>query len=470
MSGSLYEEMDAIFHPGSMAAVGVTERMENQGMSFLIGYRKMGFKGPLYAINPKKKFTRFETYPTLLDVPGPVDYVKISVPAAAVPAVMEDCVKKGVRCVTVFSSGFRESGTEEGAALEGEVLRIARKGGIRLIGPNCMGLYCPESGLSIRVDMPAVENGRLALISQSGGISISAVMAAAEKGMGFSKAISYGNESDLGPPEFLHYLARDPKTSVICLYIEGTRRPADLKAALIDAASKKPLIMLKGGSTSVGHRAVASHTGALAGSSKVWEALARQSGAMTADDIDGMLDLAMLHSLGQPPPGRRIGLLTISGGFGVFATDQVVRAGFEMPELTPETREALRENFDAPGTSTRNPVDLAAKFFQPQHFQKLFGALDSDSGIDAYITVIAMEYLTYLGSKADQWAGFMVKAIQGGLKLIKKPVYVVFFHTAFDELRLKFEKSFIEEGFPVFPDMPSCLDALSRSMKSKARK
>jgi acyl-CoA synthetase (NDP forming) len=465
MGGSLYEELDRIFHPRAMAAVGVSDSMENMGMGFLLGYQKAGFKGKLYAVNPKKKFERFETYPSLLDIPGPVDFVKVSVPAAKVPPVIEDCARKGVRAVTIFSSGFRESGTAAGEALEQESVRAAKQGGVRVIGPNCMGIYCPESGMSIRADMPILPDGRIGLISQSGGISISVIMAAAERGIAFGKGVSYGNESDLGPPEFLHYLARDPRIKVICLYIEGTRRPDELKAALTDAAARKPVIVLKGGTTGVGNRAVSSHTGAMAGAGEIWDALIRQAGAMPATDIDSMLDLAVLHSLSAPPRGRRVCLLSVSGGFGVFATDQIIRAGFEMPELGAETRQALSKNFDAPGTSTRNPVDLAAKFFQPQHFQELFGALNAEPNIDAFIVIVAIEYLCFVGSKAAEWSGFMVKALQGGLKLLQKPVYVVSFHTALDELRLQHERSFLAEGLPVFPDMNRCLAAVNRAMK-----
>jgi len=467
MKASLYEELDKIFHPGCMASVGASSNMANMGMGFLFGYKKLGFSGKLYAIHPTKRSDHFETYPGLLDVPGPIDEVKVSIPARLVPGVMKDCVKKGVRCVTIFSSGFRESGTAEGEALEDEVVRIAGKGGVRVIGPNCMGIYCPETGMSIRADMPKVDGGKIALISQSGGIAISFSLAAGEKGVGLSKVVSYGNECDLGAPEFLHYLARDKKTEVICLYIEGTRRAGELFSALKDAAEKKPVVILKGGSTDVGNRAVASHTGALTGSSEVWNAIARQTKAIMAEDTDEMLDLAILLSLVGPPPGRRIGLLTISGGFGVFATDQVVRAGFEMPLLAKQTQKALFKFIDAPGTSIQNPVDMAAKFFQPQHYAELFPAFDKDPGVDAFILVCAMEYLTILSSKTREWSTAMVKTLINGLNYMKKPVYIVLLHTAEEVIRLEHEHSFLAAGYPVFPTVNRCLLAMQRSMERK---
>jgi len=470
MDSKLFEEIDRIYHPRAVAAIGVSDRMESQGKSFLLGHQQLGFKGPLYGIHPTKKLARFETYPALTAVPGPVDYVKICVPAERVPGVMKDCAAKGVRCATIFSSGFRESGTARGLELEQEMIRIARQGGVRVIGPNCMGLYCPETGLSIRSDMPDLPDGRISLVSQSGGVTISLAYMAAEKGIGFSKAVSYGNESDLGPPEFLPYLARDPQTSVICLYIEGTRRPEQLRAALADAAAKKPLIILKGGMTEVGERAVASHTGALTGAAQVWRALARQTGAIMADDLDDLVDLAMLYTLSRPPAGRRIGILTISGGFGVFATDQVINAGFEMPELSAEGRAALLKFVDAPGTSVKNPVDMAAKFFQPQNYERIFSGLNQEPAVDSYIVILAMEYLTYINEKAPEWSGFLTKALINALnRITDKPVYVVFFHTILDKLRQDLELEFIRAGYPVYPDMERCLTALARAADRDGR-
>lgn len=460
--GGWFKELDDLFHPRAMAMVGVSTGIESMGMSFLLGYRRLGFSGELYAIHPRKQIKDFPTYPSLESVPGPVDYVIVAVPALAVPEVMKDCAAKGVRCVTIFSSGFRESGTEEGRALEEEVVRIAREGGLRVIGPNCMGIHCPASGMSIRADMPKTPPGRIGLLSQSGGISISITLMAAERGVGFSKVISYGNECDLGAPEFLRYLAEDPETAVICLYIEGSRRPEEFRSALSSAAAKKPVIILKGGTTEVGNRAVASHTGALAGSLQVWEALAKQSGAVLVHDTDEMLDLALLFALSRRP-GKRLGLFTISGGFGVFATDQVVQAGFEMPLLDHTTQQELGAFVNAPGTSLKNPVDMAAKFFQPHNYQKILTIFDRDPGLDAFLMIGAMEYLTYLDKHAADWSAFMVKALINAMKEMKKPVYVVLLHTAEENLRLIHERSFLAAGLPVFPTMSRCLLALSRA-------
>lgn len=465
MDDRLFAEMDAIFHPRSMAAIGVKEDMGNQGMSFLLGYRKQGFAGPLYAIHPTRKLKDFETYPSLLDVPGPVDMVKIALPARLVPDVIRDCGKKGVRSAVIFSSGFRESGTAEGAALEEELVAAARAGGVRIIGPNCMGIYCPESGMSLRVDMPVLMGGQISLISQSGGVSNSLVMAAAERNVGFAKAVSYGNESDLGPVELLPYFAADPNTKVIAVYIEGTRRPDEFRRALTEAAAIKPVVVLKGGTTATGSRAVSSHTGALTGTGEIWKAVVRQAGASWAEDLDELLDLCLVHALSRPPAGRRVCLLTISGGFGVFATDQIARAGFEMPPLSTATFERLAPFIEAPGSSLGNPIDMAAKFFQPQNYDNIFPVLRDDSNFDAYIMILANEYMAYLGKNLRSWSEFVVKALIPTLQKIGKPVYIVFMRTAGEEVRLDHERTLLASGFPVFPTVARCLTAMNRAMR-----
>lgn len=458
-----YEELDRIFHPRSMAAVGAADKIGNMGVSFLLGYQKNGFTGRLYGVNPGTQLKKFKTYPRITDIPGDVDEARICVPARYVPDIMRDCVAKGVRCAAIFTSGFRETGTEEAKALEEEVIAIARQGGVRLIGPNCMGILCPESGMSIRSDMPVMKDGRIGLISQSGGVAISLSLAAREINLGLSKVVSYGNESDLGAPEFLYYLARDPKTTVICLYIEGTRRADALAAALKDAAARKPVIMLKGGLTEAGGRAANSHTGAMTGAAVIWRAIANQTGAIMVDDTEEMLDLAMLFALKPPPRGKHLGLITISGGFGVIATDLVAGAGFETPPLAAPTQEFLQKFIDAPGTSIQNPVDMAAKFFQFDAYPEIFSTFDRDPNIDAFVMIGAVEYLTFLSSKASEYATFLVEAMADALDAMKKPTYVVLLHTVAEDIRLAQQRFYIERGYPVFPTVQRCLLAMQRA-------
>ena len=283
--------------------------------------------------------------------------------------------------------------------------------------------------------------------------------------MPISKAVSFGNESDLGPPEFLHYMARDSETKVICLYVEGTRRSDELKKAIFDAAARKPLIILKGGLTETGGRAVASHTGAMSGSAAIWEALARQAGAILVNDFDELVDMAFLFSLSKPPSGNRIGLLTISGGFGVYATDQVINSGFELPEFSDSVKKGVAKFIDAPGTSVNNPVDMAAKSFQPENFSEMYSTLNSDNDIDSFVIICSIEYMTFFGDNQDAILDYIFPKMIEAMKEFKKPVYIAFLHTAIEYSRLKNERAFLKAGYPVFATVQRCLTAMKRAQQ-----
>ena len=226
------DELDRIFSPRSVAVVGASENIKRSGYRFLKSFITIGFKGSLYAINPSTdKVFHCPAYPRITDVPGNVDHVVVCVPSIHIPSIIQDCVDKSVNSVVVFSSEFSETGTEEGRLLEEELVKIARKSHLRIIGPNCMGIYCPSSGLSFRLDMPK-RSGTVGMISQSGGMAISTLLSATERNIFFSKVISYGNEADLGAPELLEYLSADDNTSIIMVYIEGTKNGRELFSAL----------------------------------------------------------------------------------------------------------------------------------------------------------------------------------------------------------------------------------------------
>jgi acyl-CoA synthetase (NDP forming) len=441
--------------------VGVSDKLANAGKGFLDTQKTMGFKGKLYAINPKSKIEGFDTYPSLRDIPGPVDHVIIAVPASAVPSVIEDCVRKGVRSAAIFTSGFREWNTEEGQAVEDQIARMARKRGIRLLGPNCMGFFCPETGLGFRSDMPATKGGKISLISQSGGIFNSLGFMANEKGTPLAKAVSYGNECDLGPAELLLYLAEDPATEVICLYIEGTRDGNALRDALSFAVSRKPVLVLKGGRSTSGSRAVQSHTGSLSGSSQTWESLCRQSGAVLVEDLEEMMDTARLLLLAPRPKNRNTVLMSISGGFSVLFTDILANADFAVPELSPEAQQDLYKIIHYPGTSIRKPLDLAQSFFYIKKFPLLFKRLGEEDDMGIYIMVLVMEYLTLDGEGGAKIGMLILNALIQAFKKVDKTLVVVFPESTESEARLGMIKHITESGYPVFDSMKRCAIALN---------
>ena len=464
---STFSSIDKLFHPRAVAVVGAGNKPGNQGRWFLKAMDNPNYKGELYAIHPRDDVKGYKSYRSLLEVPGPVDHAILSVPAAATINVVEDCGKKGVRSAALFTSGFAEEGTEEGRVLQAELVQTARKGGVRLIGPNCMGFHCPRTGLSFRQDHPLRE-GPLAFVTQSGGICMTAIFIGESKGLGFSKAISYGNESDLGAAELLHYLAEDPETGAILVYVEGTHDGAAFLEALKHASSRKPVVMLKGGITSVGTKAALSHTGAMAGSSEMWEAAARQAGVPMVPSMDELIDTAQAFVQIKKPAGRNVGLITISGGFGVFATDVLTKAGFSMPSFTKGTTKVLTRLIKQPGTSIKNPVDMASAFFHMKKYPKLFATLGADPAVDIFVVLVAVEYLTRKSEDIMSFANLFVSQLIAAFGHIPKPVAVVFFQTTMNEKRLELERYFIDAGYPVFPTVERCADAISRRLNCVA--
>jgi acyl-CoA synthetase (NDP forming) len=348
--------LDFMFHPRSVAVAGASSG-GGFGTVFLASLQAFKFPGPIYPVNPKaQEIGGLTCYASLRDVPGDVDYVISSVPASAVPQLLEDSAAKGVKAIHFFTAGFSETGEEERVELEQQVIQRARELGIRIIGPNCMGLYVPASHLAFFPDFPK-EAGRVAMISQSGANATEFVHRAGVRGLRFSKVISYGNAADLDESDFFQYCAADPETDIITSYIEGIKDGRRFLDALTEAAAAKPVAILKGGRTEAGGRAANSHTGALAGSLDIFDAACRQAGAMRVDDLEELADVALVLRFVGVVPGPGVGIVGAGGGHSVLAADQVVSAGLRVPNLPEETQERLKEFTPLAGTSVRNPID-----------------------------------------------------------------------------------------------------------------
>ena len=349
--------LDFMFHPRSIAIPGASTQ-EGPG-SFVAAIKEMGFTGDLYPVNPKaEEIQGLKCYPRLLDIPGHVDHVISSVPLRFVEQLMDDCVVKGVRSVHFFTAGFSETGDEAAAALESRVLARARAAGIRVIGPNCMGLYYPKGGLSFMPSLPT-EPGPVAMLSQSGANAGEFCRTAAVRGLRYSKVVSYGNGTDVRESELLEYCAEDPETEVIACYIEGITDGAHFMRALRKAAAVKPVVILKGGRTEAGARATASHTGSLAGSLQIFDAAVRQAGAVRVDRMEELVDQSVAFRYLKSLAGPRAGIVGGGGGYSVLASDDIGAAGLEMPTLPAEIQQKLRDFTPTAGTSVRNPVDTS---------------------------------------------------------------------------------------------------------------
>ncbi len=464
-AGATHAEIDAIFHPRSVAVVGASDKPRGRGKMFITAMDNERFRGELYAIHPSERMEKYPTYTRVSEVPGPVDHAILAIPAGQTVEVIEDCGKKGVRSASLFTSGFAEEGDEQGRRLQQQLVSVAARAGVRLIGPNCMGLFCPQSGLSFRPDLPLLEGG-LGIVAQSGGICMTTVFMAHNTGMGVSKAISYGNEADMTAAEFLRYLADDPATRVILLYVEGARDGADFLHALDHAAARKPVVMLKGGTSDQGVKAVCSHTGSLAGSNRIWQAVARQSGVPVVPSMDELLDSAQIFERMKRPAGNRAAVVTISGGFGVFATDILAGRGLQMSDFSPSTVEVLDKLIKRAGTSIENPLDMASTFHHFKKYPAVLGALDADPEVDLFVLLLATEYVTTRQQGAMAIAEMVTGEILAGFARVTKPVAVVFFRTTLDEERLALERKLLDAGYPVFPTVERCADALSRRLRT----
>jgi acyl-CoA synthetase (NDP forming) len=273
--------LDSLFHPRSIAVVGASDGYFN-GVTqvFLDTLIQFKYKGAIYPVNPKfEKVSGLKCYPSVRDIPDVVDYVISIVPASVTPKLVEDCSARGVKTIHLYTSGFAETDEAERGELQQELVAAARKGGVRLIGPNCMGLFVPSEGITYSPAFP-MEPGNVGFISQSGSYSLIIIRGAGARGIRFSKVVSYGNASDIDECDLLEYLASDPETKIIGAYIEGTRDGKRLHRVLAETSARKPVIVIKKGGTPAGSRGASSHTGALAGDDKVWDAILRQTGVI----------------------------------------------------------------------------------------------------------------------------------------------------------------------------------------------
>ena len=353
--------LEFLFHPRSIAVVGASSS-QGPGGGFVTAIKEMDFDGDLYPVNPKvDELQGLKCYPRLALVPGAVDYVISCVPVAVVPEMIEEAAEKGVKAIQFFTAGFSETGDAERSEQESNVLARARELGMRVIGPNCMGLCCPATGLSFMPLLPT-EPGPVGIVSQSGANAVDICRTGGARGLRFSKVISYGNAADLTESDFLDYLADDPETTVITGYIEGVKDGQRFLRTLAKAAAAKPVIILKGGRTEAGGRATVSHTGSLAGEVQVFDAVCRQTGAMRVESIEELVDTAIAFRFPGQLPGPRTGIVGVGGGNSVLAADAVAAAGLEVPPLPEATQRQLAEFTPIAGTSVRNPVDTTVGF------------------------------------------------------------------------------------------------------------
>jgi len=355
---SMRNDLAPFFKPNHIAIVGVT-RSESSfgGLSFLQKFQESNFPGTLYCINPKATEIRgLPVYPNLSSLPLVPDLAIVCVPAAHVPTVLEECGRIGLRYIHILTSGFSEIGTDQGRQLEEQIASIAKEKGLLIIGPNCMGPYCPASGLTAWGAIPGAP-GPLSVISQSGSITQRLTEYAYFLGIGTDKAVSVGNGTVLDTLDFLEFMGQDENIRVIALYIENMRDGRRFFDLAREISKSKPIIIWKGGKTDVGARTASSHTGGLAGEQVIWEAAFRQAGVIQVNSLDEWMDAVLAFALLSPPSNPGVFLIGGGGGSSVVNSDTCIHEGLDVPSPSFATMKKLRETVPIAGSIAGNPLD-----------------------------------------------------------------------------------------------------------------
>lgn len=375
---SSVKQLHAFFNPSSVAIVGATRKINKAGhvifKNFEENKRREVFKGKVFAVNPNEdSVLGIQSYPSLADIPEDVELAVIVVPASVVPKVMNDAAAKRVKDVVIISSGFGEIGNHE---LESQVAAIGKKAEIRILGPNCLGVYDTRTGVDMLflpetkilltgdevIATPRPIPGDIAIVTQSGAFGVSALDYLTGRQIGVSKFVSFGNKCDVTETEMLHYLLYDRDTRVILLYVEDIKSGREFINVACEVTKKKPIVAIKAGRTAAGARAAASHTGAIAGSDRIYDAVFEQTGIFRAKDMEEFFNVGKALSMQPPAVGRSVGIITDAGGPGIMAVDEAASKGLAVNRFSEKTVskfEKLKKDGRLPKFATNfNPVDI----------------------------------------------------------------------------------------------------------------
>jgi acetyltransferase len=392
----MFKNLHHILNPESIAVVGATNRAGSVGLAVFGNLIRGGFQGVLFPVNPKARSIQgVKAYPSLLDVPDPVDLAVMVVPPEAAIATMEQAALKGVKGAVVITAGFKEIGGQ-GVELEQRLTAAARQAGIPLIGPNCLGVINTNPGVSMNASFAArsPKQGNIAFLSQSGALCTSVLDVAAGRNIGFSKFISFGNKADVTEIDLLNYLKDDPDTQVILMYLEdisdGRRFIETAREIAWDA--KKPMLAIKSGVSAEGAKAASSHTGSLAGSDAAYDAIFLQSGIQRVEGVTELFQHAQAFGSQPMPKGNRIAIVTNAGGPGIMATDTAVRHGLKLASFSEQTKVKLKEHLP-PTASIHNPVDVIGDATHQRYEAALRDVL-ADENVDGAVVILTPQAMT----------------------------------------------------------------------------
>ncbi|BAZ49499.1 GCN5-related N-acetyltransferase [Nostoc sp. NIES-4103] len=392
--------LDAIFAPKTVAVIGASEKADSVGRTLLWNLISNPFGGTIFPVNPKRhSILGIKAYPTIHDVPELVDLAVIATPAPTVPDIISQCVDAGVKGAIILSAGFKEAGTE-GVALEQQILQQAHRGKMRIIGPNCLGVMSPRTGLNATFASTMARPGNVGFISQSGALCTAILDWSFRENVGFSAFVSLGSMLDVGWGDLIYYLGDDPQTKSIVIYMESIGDARSFLSAAREVALTKPIIVIKAGRSEAAAKAAASHTGALTGSDEVLHAAFRRCGVLRVNSISDLFDMAELLAKQPRPQGPRLTILTNAGGPGVLATDALIAAGGEVAPISESTRAALNQLLPT-HWSHGNPIDILGDA-DPQRYTKALEIAAQDPNSDGLLVILTPQAMTDPTQTAEQ--------------------------------------------------------------------
>lgn len=384
-------EIDHLFHPRSVAIVGASSKEKSFGRMFLEGLMRMGFER-IYPVHPRDtEILGLKAFQNVKAIPDEVDLAVLMTPPGDTLRIVGECAEKGLKSIIIFTAGFGEKG-EEGKKIQQEIARIARQNGIRVVGPNSIGVYCPSAKLltfpqGLMHGMPE-GSGPVGAFSHSGSFVDYLTCILVRKGIKFSKVVSCGNECDLSAVDFLEYMGQDNETKIIIAYLEGMRNGRRFFELAQHVSQQKPIIVWKAGVTEAGAKAAFSHTGALAGSKQVWEAMFRQAGIVSVNSFEEVVDCLFAFYHLPLPQGRKVAIVSGQGGTGVGTSDNCVRLGLEIAKISENTRNRLIQILPPVGATADNPADIGvAVLVQPNLYGETIKILDQDENVDMLLVI-----------------------------------------------------------------------------------
>jgi acetyl coenzyme A synthetase (ADP forming)-like protein len=391
--------LEKLFYPKSIAVIGASRQEGKVGHSILKNLLQYGYPGKIYPINPKaEEIFRIRAYPTILGVHGEIDLAVVAIPSQFVPSVVKDCVNKRIGVVVIISAGFKESG-KQGSQLERELVEIIKNSGVRVLGPNCLGIIDTTSSLNASFAAGMPSRGNIAFFSQSGALCTAVLDWALEEGVGFSKFISLGNKADINEVDLLLALAEDGETKVILGYLEGISNGTRFMEVAREVSRRKPVIITKSGRTQAGARAASSHTGTLTGLDTAYEAAFRQCGIIRAETVQTLFDYAVAFAQQPVPRGPNVAILTNAGGPAIIAADAVENSILRMASFGEDTISKLREELP-PNASIYNPVDVIGDA-GAERYEKAMKSIVNDPGVDSLTVILAPQAMTKVKETAE---------------------------------------------------------------------